>query len=116
MLTVSDGVIAGTREDRSGAALAQRLEAAGYDVVEHRAVADGTDSVAAALRDLADGFAGLVVTSGGLLGPREPHSGGHRRRPTERLAPGASEQRRRDRRAKGTSCRGAQPERLGAPA
>ncbi len=72
MLTVSDGVVAGTREDRSGAALTQRLEAAGYDVVEHRAVADGVDSVAAALSELTERFAGLVVTTGGTgFGPRD---------------------------------------------
>ena len=32
VLTVSDGVSAGTREDLSGARLASRLEAAGYAV------------------------------------------------------------------------------------
>ena len=65
VLTVSDGVVAGTREDRSGAVLAERLEAAGFAVVDRRAVADGADQVAAALRELAAGFAGLVVTTGG---------------------------------------------------
>src|SRR5437764_3819092 len=48
VLTVSDGVIAGTREDKSGAALADALDGAGFDVVERRVVADGTSSVAAA--------------------------------------------------------------------
>ncbi|MEA3077175.1 MAG: hypothetical protein QOF60_2083, partial [Actinomycetota bacterium] len=33
VLTVSDGVVAGTREDRSGAALAGALGVAGFDVV-----------------------------------------------------------------------------------
>lgn len=72
VLTVSDGVAAGTREDRSGPALAEALAAAGYDVVERRAVADGRDSVAAALRDLTASFAGLVVTTGGTgFSPRD---------------------------------------------
>jgi molybdenum cofactor synthesis domain-containing protein len=72
VLTVSDGVIAGTREDRSGAALVERLTAAGYEVVDRRAVADGTDSVADALKALAGGFAGLVVTTGGTgFAPRD---------------------------------------------
>jgi molybdenum cofactor synthesis domain-containing protein len=72
VLTVSDGVIAGTREDRSGAALVERLTAAGYEVVDRRAVADGTDSVADALRALTDGFRGLVVTTGGTgFAPRD---------------------------------------------
>jgi molybdenum cofactor synthesis domain-containing protein len=72
VLTVSDGVIAGTREDRSGDALVEALEAAGFAVVERRAVADGIESVAVALRELTDRFAGLVVTTGGTgFGPRD---------------------------------------------
>ena len=72
VLTVSDGVVAGTREDTSGAALADRLARAGYGVVEHRAVADGVDNVAGALRQLAEDFAGLIVTTGGTgFGPRD---------------------------------------------
>lgn len=72
VLTVSDGVIAGTREDRSGAAVADRLTAAGFEVVDRRVVADGSDEVAAALRELAAGFAGLVATTGGTgFAPRD---------------------------------------------
>ena len=72
VLTVSDGVVAGTRQDKSGAALVARLTAAGYEVVAHQVVADGTDSVADALRLLTDGFAGLVVSTGGTgFGPRD---------------------------------------------
>lgn len=65
VLTVSDGVVAGTREDMSGLALAERLRAAGYDVVERAVVSDGAEEVASALRRLCDGFAGLVVSTGG---------------------------------------------------
>lgn len=72
VLTVSDGVAGGTREDRSGTALDGRLRAAGYDVVERRVVADGVDSVASALRDMAEEFRGLIVTTGGTgFGPRD---------------------------------------------
>ena len=50
VITVSDGVVDGSREDKSGAALEERLIAAGYTVVERTVTADGADSVAAALR------------------------------------------------------------------
>ena len=72
VLTVSDGVVEGTREDRSGDALVARLEAAGFEVDRRKVVADGIDSVAGALRELCEGFAGLVVTTGGTgFGPRD---------------------------------------------
>lgn len=72
VLTVSDGVVAGTRDDRSGDALAERLAAAGFEVVDRRVVADGVESVADALRDLSDRFDGLIVTTGGTgFGPRD---------------------------------------------
>ena len=72
VLTVSDGVIAGTRDDRSGDVAVETLAAAGFEIVDRRVVADGTDSVAAALRELTEGFAGLVVTTGGTgFGPRD---------------------------------------------
>ena len=72
VLTVSDGVVAGTRDDRSGDVAVETLVAAGFEIVDRRVVADGTDSVAAALRELTEGFAGLVVTTGGTgFGPRD---------------------------------------------
>ncbi|MEN9645940.1 MAG: hypothetical protein RL238_2609 [Actinomycetota bacterium] len=91
VLTVSDGVIAGTRTDTSGAALVELLGAHGFDVVEHTVVADGTDSVAAALRSLTDGFAGLVVSTGGTgFAPRDQTPEGTRL-VIEREAPGIAE-------------------------
>jgi molybdenum cofactor synthesis domain-containing protein len=72
VITVSDGVADGSREDRSGSALEARLTEAGFDVVERVVTADGTDAVAAALRSACAGFAGLVVTTGGTgFGPRD---------------------------------------------
>ena len=72
VITVSDGVVAGTREDRSGEALATHLRAHGFAVVDRVVTADGTEAVAATLRDACDGFAGLVVTTGGTgFGPRD---------------------------------------------
>jgi molybdenum cofactor synthesis domain-containing protein len=72
VITVSDGVADGTREDKSGSALEARLTHAGFDVVERVVTADGTDAVAAALHAACGGFAGLVVTTGGTgFGPRD---------------------------------------------
>lgn len=65
VLTVSDGVVAGTRDDASGAALERCLEDAGWEVAERTAIADGAESVASELRRLAEGFNGLIVTTGG---------------------------------------------------
>ena len=72
VLTVSDGVIAGTREDRSGAALVERLTAEGYAVVEHRVVADGIQNVGEAIFEMSEGFNGLIISTGGTgFGPRD---------------------------------------------
>jgi molybdopterin adenylyltransferase len=72
VVTVSDGVVDGTREDRSGDALEAHLVAHGFEVVERRVTADGVDAVAEALRATTRGFAGLVVTTGGTgFGPRD---------------------------------------------
>ena len=65
ILTVSDSVQDGTRQDRSGDDLAASLARHGFVVVERRVVADGVASVAAALSDLSHMFAGLLVTTGG---------------------------------------------------
>jgi molybdenum cofactor synthesis domain-containing protein len=91
VLTVSDGVLAGTREDKSGAALVQRLTAAGYEVVDRRAVADGVENVAHVLRELTRDFAGLVVTTGGTgFAPRDLTPEGTRT-VLDREAPGLAE-------------------------
>jgi molybdopterin adenylyltransferase len=91
VLTVSDGVVHGTREDRSGQALADRLAAADFDVVERRVVADGVETVATALREMADGFAGLIVSTGGTgFTPRDLTPEGTRA-VIEREAPGLAE-------------------------
>ena len=91
VLTVSDGVSAGAREDVGGPALVARLDAAGYDVIELRVVPDGLESVEAALRDMTALFSGLVVTTGGTgFSPRDltPEA---TLRVIEREAPGFAE-------------------------
>ena len=95
MLTVSDGVAEGTRDDASGGALAEALTEAGYEIVEHRICADGVESVAGALHELTEHFAGLVVTTGGTgFGPRDLTPEGTRA-VIEREAPGIAEAIRR---------------------
>jgi molybdenum cofactor synthesis domain-containing protein len=70
VLTVSDGVAAGEREDESGRLLAELLEAEGHEV-ERRVVADDREAIADAVVELA-AEAALVLTTGGTgLGPRD---------------------------------------------
>jgi molybdopterin adenylyltransferase len=70
VLTVSDGVAQGVREDRSGNLLVELLADEGYEV-ERRVVPDERDAIAAAIAELAD-RAALVLTTGGTgLGPRD---------------------------------------------
>jgi molybdenum cofactor synthesis domain-containing protein len=91
VLTVSDGVIAGTRTDTSGQALQEHLEGAGWEVVERRAVADGVESVRDVLVEWSAGFSGLIVTTGGTgFGPRDLTPEGTRAA-IEREAPGIAE-------------------------
>jgi molybdenum cofactor synthesis domain-containing protein len=91
VLTVSDGVIAGRREDKSGAALVDALARAGFEVVETHVVADGVASVAGALSRLTANFIGLVVTTGGTgFAPRD-HTPEGTREVIEREAPGLAE-------------------------
>jgi len=70
VLTVSDGVAAGERDDRSGDLLVGLLESDGYEVAR-RVVPDDADAIAEALVELVDGAA-LVLTTGGTgFGPRD---------------------------------------------
>ena len=64
VLTVSDGVAQGEREDRSGDLLVELLAADGYDVTR-RVVPDERDAIADAIAELADDGASLVLTTGG---------------------------------------------------
>jgi molybdopterin adenylyltransferase len=91
VLTVSDGVVAGTRDDVSGRTLTERLIGEGYVVVEHRVTEDGTEAVAKVLGEMSAGFAGLILTTGGTgFGPRDLTPEGTRA-VIEREAPGMAE-------------------------
>jgi len=98
VVTVSDGVSEGTREDESGDVLAGLLVAEGYEV-ERRVVSDDRDGIADAIAELAEEVA-LVLTTGGTgLGPRDvtPEATAE---VLERVAPGIAEALRADSLAK----------------
>ncbi len=98
VVTVSDGVLEGTREDESGDVLAGLLAAEGYEV-ERRVVSDDRDAIADAIAELAEEVA-LVLTTGGTgLGPRDvtPEATAE---VLERVAPGIAEALRADSLAK----------------
>jgi molybdopterin adenylyltransferase len=94
VLTVSDGVAASKRDDRSGDELERLLVADGYEVTR-RIVPDEQDAIAEALAELA-GEAPLVLTTGGTgLGPRDvtPEA---TLEVVDRVAPGIAEALRAD--------------------
>lgn len=66
ILTVSDGVAAGQRDDRSGAAIGEWAARLGYAVAARDVVPDETSRIAATLTRWADGGAvDLILTTGG---------------------------------------------------
>ena len=73
VITVSDRSFWGRREDASGPAVAEMLEAAGYAVVYRTIVQDERWQIEQALKDAADRLgAALAVTTGGTgFSPRD---------------------------------------------
>lgn len=70
VLTASDGVVAGVREDASGSRLAERLATLGFGV-DRATVPDDRPAIEAALVE-ASGSHALIVTTGGTgLTPRD---------------------------------------------
>jgi molybdenum cofactor synthesis domain-containing protein len=66
VITVSDSAIAGTREDRSGPVVRERVESFGWAVSAHEVVPDESNQIAEALRRLADsGEVSVILTTGG---------------------------------------------------
>jgi molybdenum cofactor biosynthesis protein B len=70
VLTVSDGVSRGEREDASGDLLAELLAADGFEV-ERRVVSDDRDTITTALSELAGGAQVVLTTGGTGLAPRD---------------------------------------------
>jgi molybdopterin adenylyltransferase len=72
VITVSDGVSAGTRVDASGAAVVRLLREAKFEVSGPQVVPDSRDRIGDAILAAVAGGVGVVVTSGGTgLGPRD---------------------------------------------
>ncbi len=94
VLTVSDGVHAGVREDRSGDVLTELLAADGFEVVR-RVVPDEAAEIAAALTELAAESVVVLSTGGTGFAPRDvtPEA---TRRILDREAPGIAEAIRAD--------------------
>ena len=95
VLTVSDGVRAGVREDTSGDTLEELLREEGFDVVR-RVVSDDGPLIATAIEELADSGSLVVLTTGGTgFAPRDvtPEA---TRTVIERDAPGIAEAIRAD--------------------
>lgn len=95
ILTVSDKGARGEREDRSGPAVREMVEAAGGEVVRTGLVPDEPDRIREALVAWSDEGVDLVLTTGGTgFGPRDvtPEA---TRAVIEREAPGLAEAMRR---------------------
>jgi len=73
VVVVSDSVSAGKHEDRSGAAIAERLREAGVDVVECPCIPDEVDAIRETVLRLADErHVDIIITTGGTgCGPRD---------------------------------------------
>jgi molybdopterin adenylyltransferase len=77
ILTISDSAVAGTREDRSGPAVAEMAQARGWSIVAREVLKDEQEEIAAAMTRLIDighhqEHVDVVITTGGTgLGPRD---------------------------------------------
>lgn len=91
VLVASDSAAAGTRDDKSGRMLIERLSEAGFHVGDTIIVRDDEDAIAAQLQTLANDGVNLVLTTGGTgLGPRDVVVAATRKVVT-REAPGIAE-------------------------
>ena len=70
VLTVSDGVSAGVREDTSGDVLEELLREEGYAVVRTRRARRRATSLRPRSRSFGDSGVALVLTTGGPASPR----------------------------------------------
>jgi molybdopterin adenylyltransferase len=98
VITISDGVAAGEREDQSGLLLIELLQGESYEV-EHRIVPDERPKIAAAIRELAKEVQLILTTGGTGVSPRDftPEA---TESVLDRLVPGIAEALRADARSK----------------
>lgn len=73
IITISDSAVQGTRPDRSGPKLRERVEALGWIVSRQGLVPDEMDQISALLRHLSDsGDVAVILTTGGTgVAPRD---------------------------------------------
>ncbi|MBK9166372.1 MAG: MogA/MoaB family molybdenum cofactor biosynthesis protein [Bryobacterales bacterium] len=95
VLTVSDSVHEGTRQDRSGPAVRQRLESAGWRVPRLDVLPDEPGQIAAHLTNLADsGEVSAIFTTGGTGLAARDRTPEATRQVIEREIPGIGEKMR----------------------
>lgn len=72
LLTISDSVAAGVREDASGEVAAEALQKLGFEISGKAVVADEIEQIRAALQAEIERGVDLIITSGGTgVGPRD---------------------------------------------
>ena len=71
VVTISDGVTHGTREDASGDLASELVAAAGFEVAERVVVPDERDRIEDTIRTLAAMHAMVITTGGTGFGPRD---------------------------------------------
>ncbi|HUF51495.1 MAG TPA: MogA/MoaB family molybdenum cofactor biosynthesis protein [Longimicrobiales bacterium] len=93
VITISDGVTAGTRTDAGGSAIVDWVGARGYALTAHTAIGDVTETIAATLARLADtATADIILTTGGTGLTTRDVTPEATRAVIERDAPGIAEQ------------------------
>ena len=91
IITVSDGVSSGHREDVSGEKIQEFLESSSWEIISRSVIPDGIESVSKELIKATSNFHGLIVTTGGTgFGPRDFTPEGTKL-VIEREAPGIAE-------------------------
>lgn len=96
VLTISDSVARGEREDLSGPAVAAFCRGLGWEITSTLHIADDPASIREQLREIADsGRVDVLLTSGGTgIGPRD-NTPEATQAVADRIVPGISEEMRR---------------------